>query len=376
MSLSGLDASAAVTYHYGQFPPDHLDFSEIYKRLTTTAGAIARFDQNLRAMHNSEVLLAPLRRREAVISSRMEGTVSTIDEIMEYEADLDDESAPKGNHRSEAIETYLYQSALKAGQDALAAGQPFSEWLIRALHERLLSFGRGAAKSPGAYKSEQNYLADPTEKKIRFIPITPEHLPDGMDKLMRYINESDEDILIKTAISHVEFEALHPFQDGNGRIGRMLITLLLWNKGLLAEPHFYVSGYLEENKDEYIHRMRRVSSDGEWTQWCAFFLDTLLAQAESNLRITDAIRALYEEMKVRFSEILSSRWAIKAQDYIFANPIFQNARFVASSGIPTPSARKYGPMLEQAGLIRKIRPASGPQSAIYAFEPLLQLVRV
>lgn len=375
-TIAGMDAGEAVPYHYGAFPPQGLDYSRLYKWLTRASAALARFDQNLRTMNDGEILLAPLRKREAVISSRIEGTISTIDEILQYEAELVEGGAQGRNVRSEIIETYLYQHALKEGQIALEEGKPFSEWLVRGLHKELLSFGRGAAKSPGEYKKEQNYLADPATKKIRFIPITPERLAEGMSALFDYINRSDEDALLETAISHVEFEALHPFQDGNGRVGRMLVTLLLWRKGLISQPHFYVSGYLEENKDEYVERMRRVSSHGEWTEWCIFFLKALENQAVRNLEITEEIRTLYEEMKIKYAEVLSSKWSIQAQDYIFSNPIFQNAKFVEDSGISRPSARKFARMLEHAGLLRLIRPASGPQSAVYAFEPLLKLVRV
>jgi len=374
--IAGMDASEAVKYHYDQFPPGSLDYAKLYKPIANATNAIARFDQMLETMHNSEILLAPLRKREAVVSSRMEGTISTIDEILQYEADLEDGINKNQNVRSEIIETYLYQCALKEGQDALAAGRPFSEWLVRSLHAELLSFGRGAEKSPGQYKSEQNFLADPISRTIRFIPITPEKLTDGLSFLFTYMNESDEQILLKTAVSHVEFEALHPFQDGNGRVGRMLITLLLWKKGVISQPHFYISGYLEENKDEYIERMRRVSSHGEWTEWCLFFLGMLESQANQNLEIMKRIGMLYEEMKAEFSSALSSKWSIQAQDYIFANPIFQNAKFVADSGITIASARKFARALEDKGLLRLVRVSSGPQSAIYAFEPLLKLVRV
>jgi len=375
-AIAGMDASNAVMYHYDAFPPARLDYARLYKPIADATNAIARFDQMLKNMHDSEILLAPLRRQEAVISSRMEGTVSTMDEILQYEAELEGGVAEHQNIRSEIIETYLYQFALKEGQDALAAGRPFSEWLVRSLHAALLSFGRGAEKSPGEYKSNQNYLADKIAKKIKFIPIAPEKLVDGLIALFAYINDGDEQILLKTGVSHLEFEALHPFQDGNGRVGRMLITLMLWWKGAISEPHFYISGFLEEHKDEYIDRMQRVSSHGEWTEWCVFFLTMLEQQAVRNLEITERIRRLYEEMKAPFSAALSSKWSIQAQDYIFANPIFQNAKFVERSGVPAPSARKFARLLEQENLLRLIRPASGPRAALYAFEPLLKLVRV
>ena len=131
-------------------------------------------------------------------------------------------------------------------------GQPLSESLIKRAHETLLSSGRGASKSPGLYKSEQNYIGDDRKKKVYFTPISPEQLGPSMERLIAFINGEEYLALIATALAHVEFEALHPFKDGNGRIGRMLITLSLWNKRVISQPHFYVSGYLEEQKEQYI----------------------------------------------------------------------------------------------------------------------------
>lgn len=142
--------------------------------LVKATDAVARYDQMLKNMHNSEILLAPLRNQEAVISSRMEGTVSTIDEILKYEADFDDSSVSSLNTRSEVIPDSSISKSAKAAQQAMESGQPLSQYLIRAAHQRLLSFGRGAQKSPGQYKTEQNYLADKSRKNILFVPISPE----------------------------------------------------------------------------------------------------------------------------------------------------------------------------------------------------------
>ena len=250
--IEELNLKDAVKYHYDKFPPENLDYHKLMKQLVKSTEAIARFDQMIKKMHNSEILLAPLRSKEAVVSSRMEGTISTVDEILQYEADFGGVTDTKGMVRSDVIETNLYQKALKSAQEAINKGYPLSEYLIKSAHQELLSFGRGAKKSPGEYKIEQNYLGDKYQKNISFIPISPERLNDGMEQLFKYINEKDEILLLKTAIAHIEFEALHPFKDGNGRIGRMLITLMLWKSGVISQPHFYISSYFEENKDLYI----------------------------------------------------------------------------------------------------------------------------
>lgn len=317
-----------------------------------------------------------MRNQEAVISSRMEGTISTMDEILKFEADSENDSEEAKNVRSEVFETILYQRALLNAQKAMNDGYPLSQHLIKTLHQQLLSFGRGAQKAPGQYKIEQNYLADKIKQKVLFTPISPEKLNDGLEQLFEYIKESSDPILIKTALMHLEFEALHPFQDGNGRIGRMLITLLLWSSGTISEPHFYVSGYLEENKDQYIDTMRNVSENEDWESWCIFFLDAIEKQAIRNLEIAESIKNLYEEMKHVFSDTLSSKWSVNALDYIFTNPIFRNNRFTSKSGIPGPTAARFTRILLDKELLRTIEESSGRRPALYAFEPLLKLVRV
>ena len=371
-----MDFDNAVQYHYEKFPPSKLDFGQIVHPLIKATDALARYDQMLKNMHNSEILLAPLRNQEAVISSRMEGTISTMDEILTFEADSENDTEGAKNVRSEIFETILYQRALINAQKAMNDGFPLSQHVVRTIHQQLLSFGRGAQKSPGQFKIEQNYLADKIKQKVLFVPISPEKLNDGLEKLFDYINNSDDPILIKTALMHLEFEALHPFQDGNGRIGRMLITLLLWSSKTISEPHFYISGYMEENKEEYIDTMRNVSENNDWEKWCVFFLNAVEKQAIRNLEIAENIKNLYEEMKHIFSDTLSSKWGVNALDYIFTNPIFRNNRFTSKSGIPRPTAARFTRMLLEKELIRTLKEASGRRPALYAFEPLLKLVRV
>lgn len=373
--MSELKFDNAVNYHYDKFPPRDLDYGRLIAPLGRATDAIARFDQMLKNMHNSAILLAPLRNQEAVISSRMEGTISTMDEILQYEADHT-EGEDSDDARAEVVETILYQRALRLAQGAIEDGRPLTQGLIKALHHRLLSHGRGASKSPGEYKNEQNYLVDKSKRNVLFTPVSPEKLIEGMEKLFSYIENDKEQILLKTAIAHVEFESLHPFKDGNGRIGRMLITLMLWDANVISAPHFYISGYLEEQKDQYIDFMRKVSAEDDWTSWCEFFLEALEQQAIRNLKIAENIRALYEDMKITFRDILASKWSMQALDFVFTNPIFRNSHFTNQSGIPTSSAAKFTSILLENKILTQVREASGRRSAMYRFEPLMELVRV
>lgn len=351
-----------------------MDYSRFYKELAEATDALSRYDQELKKMHNNEILLAPLRNQEALLSSRIEGTISTMDEILKYEADEAAGTESK-EVRKDVLETVLYQRALKNAQSALEDGYEISDTFIKQMHQQLLFFGRGSDKTPGAYKTEQNYLAD-SGRKIRFVPISPEKLQEGMDNLMKFIKDSDELVLIKTALAHLEFEALHPFKDGNGRIGRMLIPLILWKERVISQPHFYISGFFEEHKDDYIHAMRSVSQEEQWEEWLKFFFTAVREQAIKNLEITEKIQSLYDEMKYKFSEVLSSKYSINALDFVFTNPVFRNNRFTNKSSVPPNTAAKFSKKLLEEGLLVTVEEFSGNRPALYSFEPLMNLVRI
>lgn len=300
-----------------------------------------------------------------------------MDEILKYEADHQNgDSESSENVRFEVIETILYQRSLKLAQQAILDGYPISQSMIKSLHQRLLSFGRGAGKSPGEFKQEQNYLADRIKQKILFVPFSPEKLQDGLDNLFNYIKNNPTPSLLKAAISHLEFEALHPFKDGNGRIGRMLITLMLWQAKIISEPHFYMSAYFEENKDLYIDTMRQVSDTGDWNKWCLCFLEAIEKQAISNLAIAENIRTLYEDKKKTFADTLSSKWSVTALDFVFTNPVFRNNKFTSQSGIPSATAARFTSSMLDNNILVTLEEAAGRKPALYSFEPLLKLVRV
>ena len=156
----------------------------------------------------------------------------------------------------------------------------------------------------------------------------------------------------------------------------MLITLMLWSEGAITAPHFYISRYFEDHKDAYIATMREVSAHGAWNEWCAFFLTALEQQAIHNLEVADKIRQLYEKMKTRFSDLLASKWSVKALDYLFTYPVFYNSQFTNKAGISPQTAARFTRVLLQEGLLQTVSEPAGRRSAIYRFEPLMEIVRV
>lgn len=377
-AIQGYDLSGAANYHYGHFPPasNAIDYARLAPLLTKATAALARYDTKLERLHNKELLLAPLRNAEAVVSSRIEGTIATLDEILRIQAD-DDEDGNDSNerYRSEAIEVYSYTRAVKRAQMMIDQGIPISSRLIREAHSQLLFFGRGADKTPGEFKRDQNYVVDTRNKKILFVPMDENRLDDGVAALERYIHDLTIEPLVQTAVMHVEFEALHPFKDGNGRLGRMLIPLNLWQRGIIHAPHFYVSPAIEERREEYVDRLRAVSERNAWTDWIAFFLEILHRQAELNLSITDKIEVLYQEMNERFRDILKSQWSTVALDYIFTKGYFRNSSFTANSGIPSQTAHRISKQLIDDGMLTVVEAAAGSRAAMLAFRPLLEVVR-
>lgn len=375
MAAFDLDLSEAAIYHYGQFPPTSLDFEKLMPSVASASAALAKYDALLQTLHSSELLLAPLRRREAVISSRIEGTIATLDEILEYEAGDTFEGEEPSETRREVLEVFSYTRAMNYAQKLMTDGLPLSGRLMREAHGRLLFFGRGADKHPGAFKNEQNFVVDGARRKVLFVPVDMENFDAAITAFENYVNGNQHIPLLQTAIAHAEFESIHPFRDGNGRLGRMLITLMLWDKKIIADPHFYISGCIERHRDEYVDRLRRVSEAAEWTEWCAFFLDLIIEQAEENCEIANSIHSLYEEMKEVFRETTGSQWAIHALDFVFSKPIFRNSVFTSQSGIPKQTAHRIANALASAGLLKTVEHASGRRSAMYTFEPLLSITR-
>ena len=274
-----------VHYHEGRFPPADLDWQKLIPLIGPANAAVARYDGTLSAIPNVAVLLSPLTTQEAVLSSRIEGTQATMGEVLEYEArgaagDSD------SDREADIWEVLNYRKAMRAAVDMLSE-IPLCQRLIRETHKILLNSVRGHGKSPGEYHHIPNWIGPHgcTVEEATFVPIDAQKLPEAMSRWERYIHEGTPDLLVQLGILHAEFEALHPFLDGNGRLGRMCVPLFMYSKKLISGPMFYISAFFEAHRDEYYERLRAVSRDGDWTGWSEFFLKAVQIQAEENLRL-------------------------------------------------------------------------------------------
>ena len=361
-----------VHYHEGRFPPDErLDWPALIPLIGPAAAAVARYDGALTAVPNPRVLLSPLTTQEAVLSSRIEGTQATMGEVLEFEAG---QEAVSPKRRDDIREVLNYRAAMREAERMLQE-LPICQRVIREAHRVLLSGVRGEGKSPGEYRRIPNWIGPPgcTVDGATFAPVGADKLTAAMSAWERYVHQDAPDRLVQLALLHAEFEALHPFLDGNGRLGRMLVPLFLWRCGLISQPMFYISAYFEARRDAYYEGLLAVSRDDDWTGWCRFFLGAVRAQAEEDLTKAKGILALYEDMKHRVGEATRSRFAIRILDWIFEHPIFTSGNFSAASEIPARTARRLLGALRDHGILQVLRAGNGRRGTVLVFPALLNI---
>lgn len=361
-----------VEYHEGKFPPLALDWPRLLPLIGPANAAVARYEGVLHGIPNARVLLSPLTSQEAVLSSRIEGTQATLGEVLKFEAA---EETATGEKRDDIQEIVNYRRAMRHAVEVLEE-LPLSQRVVRGIHRVLMDGVRGQNKAPGEYRRIPNWIGPKgcTLETASFVPPGADRILDLMSDWERYLHGSAPDKLVQLAILHAEFEAVHPFLDGNGRLGRLLVPLFLVDKGLLASPDFYVSAYLEAKRDEYYERLLAVSRDGDWTGWVAFFLTALIEQARDNEAKARAILDLYQLKKDWILEKTHSQYAVRALDWFFGRPIFNTSDLVATASIPAPTARRIVRVARDEGLLNEVRSSSGRRSAILAFSELLSIV--
>ncbi len=362
-----------VLYHQGRFPPPTLDWPRLLPLIGPANAAVARYEGALAGVPNPDVLLAPLTSQEAVLSSRIEGTQATLGEVLEFEAQGGPEE-PATDKRADIQEVLNYRAALREAT-RLLADLPLSQRLIRRTHAVLMQGVRGRNKAPGEYRGVPNWIG-PLNAGVdaaRFVPSAADRLADNMAALETYIHAAAPDRLVQLAIVHAEFEAIHPFLDGNGRLGRLLIPLFLFGHGLLSRPNFYMSEYLERNRDEYYDRLLAVSAHDDWTGWCAFFLEGVIAQAQVNLGKAQAIAELYRTRLHWIAEVTGSRAAVRALEWMFGRPVFTGTDFIAHTRIPKATASRILKIVTEQGLLRELRVGGGRRPTIYLLPELLDI---
>mgnify|MGYP006435980223 CR=1 FL=1 len=355
-----------------ELPVQGLDLASMLRQIIDANTALARFDGQLESIQNPRVLLSPLMTQEAVVSSKIEGTQATLEEVLEHEAD---QVEPQDQRKREDIKEIInYRTALSHGEKRLAE-RPFSLNLLKEMHSLLMHGVRGQNKRRGAFRRQQIHIGPPGSSKEEATYIPPPYLKlsDLLDDWEAYYHYKAPDPLVQLGVLHAQFEMIHPFLDGNGRIGRLLIPLFLHDKGVLSAPTFYASAYLERTRDEYYERLSNISEDGDWKGWIRYFLTAVREQAEVNSTKVNNIIDLYESTKEQVVELISSKYTIQAIDTLFGSPIFTSPRFQTHSDIPKQTAYRILRELE-GDVITCVREHSGRKPALYVFEPLMDIV--
>jgi len=360
------------------FIPQKLPIQEVaWERLIPLISkanrSLAHYDGVLYGVPNPEILLAPLTTQEAVLSSKIEGTQATLGEVLKYEAGEEPENESR---RQDIQEIINYRKALRAAETELKT-RPFNLNLLLRLHEILLDSVRGQNKARGRFRTAQNWIGaggSPIEQ-AQFVPPEPERITGALDNWENYYHSEEPDALVQLAVVHAQFEIIHPFLDGNGRLGRILVPLFLYEKKILSRPMFYLSSYLEEHRDEYIDRLRALCRSGEaWNDWIAFFLRALDEQARKNAMKARAIMDLYEKMKARVIGLTHSQFAVPLLDRLFERPVFQNSHLRLEGCEPSRQAiHALVRTLRDAGILNIVRECSGRRGQVLALTELVNL---
>jgi len=354
-----------------KLPIEILDWAQFVKYLGPANRALARYDGLLQSIPNPVLLLSPLTTQEAVLSSKIEGTQATLEEVLRFEAN----PQRRVDRYNDIQEVINYRKAMAYAVHELKE-RPINLNMLKRTHSILLDSVRGQDKARGEFRKLQNWIGKPgsTMEQARFVPPTPEELPHCLDVFEKYIHFDEQDALVQLAIVHAQFEIIHPFLDGNGRIGRILIPLFLFHKTILHQPMFYISAFLESNREEYYDRLKAITEHNDWEGWILFFLQAVEVQAKRNISKARTILELYNKMKQDIPEIMHSQFSLQSLEFLFNMPVFTSMDYIHHSGVPKTSVSRLLIALRQKRIIEYLEEPAGRKPAVYIFRKLIDIV--
>jgi Fic family protein len=272
----------------------------LHARLDRANQTLGRLDGITLLLPDPDLFLYSYVRKEAVLSSQIEGTQSSLSDLLLFEHD-----AVSGVPRGDVEEASRYVAAMYRGIELLGSGLPVSVRMLREVHAVLMHDARGGERQPGEFRRVQNWIGGARPATARFVPPPAHYIPDAMADLERFLNDvpSPTPVLIKAALAHAQFETIHPFLDGNGRLGRLLVTLLLVADGVLRQPLLYLSLYLKRHRDLYYDHLQRVRTDGDWEAWLRFFVDGVIDVAASTAETTTNLVQMIERDRQRVQQL-------------------------------------------------------------------------
>jgi Fic family protein len=348
-SVAGETVQAFVPAVLPPIPP--VDVSgELGRKHERAILACGRLDGVAAVLPDPNLFLYSYVRREAVLSSQIEGTQSSLSDLLLFELN----EAP-GAPFNDVVEVSNYVSAMNHGLERLQEGFPLSNRLLREVHAKLMANARGLERQPGSFRTSQNWIGGTRPGNAHFVPPPAHRVVDCMSALESYLHDHETPVLIKAALAHVQFETIHPFLDGNGRTGRLLVSLILHNERVLRQPLLYLSLYLKKHREQYYRLLDNVRSTGEWEQWLKFFLDGVYETAMNAVNTAKSLLVLFadDEKALRQRGVTLST-VYRAHAYLRTRPVATITNLATELGITYPTTAKAMEVLGGAGIIREI----------------------
>ena len=358
-------------YILPHLPIGHLNLSFLFDIFGQAVGYLSRYDGMISHMSYANVMLSPLLAQEAVLSSKIEGTQSTLDEVYTLEAG----ETGTDEQTRDVQEILNYREALRYGNKCLRE-RGITLGLIREIHKILLGSVRGQNKSPGLIRTTQNWIRRRgcTIEEASYVPPSPLTVESYLENWQHHLQTSTEHPLLLAAILHAQFELIHPFNDGNGRIGRLLIPLILTQKGILSRPVFYLSEYFERHRDTYTGLLNQLHRHpgSAWQEWVRFFLQAVQSQARENDRRATAMLRLHTELSQRVREITNSPYGGPLLDAIFESPVFTKSYICKRiDGPAVSSLQRMIDLLTKEGILTVKSQARGRRPAFYQLREVI-----
>jgi Fic family protein len=369
VSTVGVPARAFVPASLPPEPPLAID-AALRSRLDRSLLALGRLDSIATLLPNPDLFLYSYLRKEAVVSAQIEGTESSLSDLLLFEV-----AAAPGVPFDDVVEVSNYVAALEHGLARIKEGFPLSNRLIREVHEILMRRGRGSEKRPGEFRTSQTWLGGATPAQAVFVPPPADRVPDCMAALERFLHDvpGSTPAVIKAALAHVQFETIHPFLDGNGRLGRLLVPLILHVEGVLERPLLYLSLYFKQRREEYYARLGRVRTEGDWEGWLAFFAAGVIEVAENAVTTARRLADLVQSDRERVRGVgRGAPTALKVHEALQREPVTTIPRLVESTRLSVPGATAA---LERLVALDLVREVSGRQRGrVYSYVPYVSVL--
>lgn len=353
-------------------PLPALDLSgKLQARLNEALIALGRLDAISTLLPDAKLFLYSYVRKEAVMSSQIEGTQSSLSDLMLYEM----EGQP-GVPMDDVQEVSCYVNALTLGVERIRQGQPISFRLMTEVHQALMTSGRGVLRGPGEFRRNQVWIGGHRADEATFVPPPANQIADCWAALEQFINDLPDPTapVIKAALAHVQFETIHPFMDGNGRLGRLLIPLILVEAGVLKEPLLYLSVFFKQYRDSYYRLLQQVRLTGDWEAWLLFFVDAIAATANQAVTTAQQLNQLLAADKARLAELgRLAGSATQILDALFAHPISNIAALTRATGLTAATIGKALDAMENTlGMVHEL--TGQKRNRVYAYSAYIDIL--